>query len=282
MGAYAASGSKEDKAELEAAPVSCQVRGAMPRIAELAEASGLAISRRDQHVMWTHNDSGDPAIYAVGLDGKVRGRMRLAGASVADWEAVTSAPCGNESCLYVGDIGDNDVSRSNITIYRIPEPSLADSTTAPVAVFEGVYPDGPQDAEAMFVADGSLYIVSKGEKSAIRVYRFPALEQGSPLKLQLVSTLTDHGARKTDRITDAALSPDRTWVALRTNDRLLFYKTAALTSGSPGMPLAFDLTVLKEPQGEGVAWGNDNNIYLAGESEGGGTFAHVSCELPAA
>jgi hypothetical protein len=280
MGVYAAAGSKGNGAELEAEPVSCDVRGNLSAMSELHEASGLAMSRRNAQVLWAHNDSGDPTIYAIGLDGKVRGRLRLAGAAADDWEAVTTAPCAGGSCLYVGDIGDNDASRSTITIYRTPEPLASDAAAATVDAFQAAYPDGPQDAEAMFVADGSLYVVSKGEKSPIRIYRFPPLESGALLKLERVATLTDDGARKSDRITDAALSPDRTWLALRTNDRILFFKTAALISGNPGRPLAFDLQGLKEPQGEGIAWGDGNTIYLAGEAKGGGTFGQVSCNLP--
>lgn len=280
MGVYATAGSKGSNAEFKAAPASCEVTSKLSTISELREASGLVASRRNPQLLWAHNDSGDPTIYGLGTDGKVRGRLRIAGASVDDWEAITTAPCADGSCLYVGDIGDNDMSRSTITIYRTPEPLASDAATAPVATFEGTYPDGAQDAEAMFVAEGAVYVVTKGEKSPIRIYRFPKLQSGTALKLERVATLTDGSAGKDDRITDAAMSPDRAWVALRTNARLLFFKTAALTSGNPGTPLAFDIQSLKEPQGEGVAWGERNTLYLAGEAAGGGTFGRVSCNLP--
>jgi len=280
MAVYATTGSKGSSAELAVAPARCEVTGGLSAISELGEASGLTASRRNPQLLWAHNDSGDPTIYALGVDGTVRGRLRMAGASVGDWEAITTGPCPGGSCLYVGDIGDNDTSRSTITIYRTPEPLATDAATAPVSAFEGAYPDGAQDAEAMFVVDGSLYVITKGEKSPIRIYRFPALQSGPALKLVRVATLTDEGARKGDRITDAAVSPDRVWVGLRTNARLLFFKTAALTSGNPGTPLAFDIKGLKEPQGEGLAWGDGNMLYLAGEAQRGGTFGRVSCNLP--
>jgi len=280
MGVYATAVSKNNGDELKADPVRCEVSRTLSVMSELHEASGLAPSRRNSQLLWSHNDSGDPTIYAIGLDGKVRGRVRLTGAAADNWEAITTAPCADGSCLYVGDIGDNRASRSTITIYRTPEPLASDPATAAVAVFQGAYPDGPQDAEAMFIADGSLYVVSKGEKAPIQIYRFPTLQSGAALKLERVATLTDESVRKADRITDAAVSPDRTWVALRTNDRILFFKTAAVISGNPGRPLAFDLEGLKEPQGEGIAWGSGNTFYLAGEAEGGGTFGQVSCNLP--
>jgi uncharacterized protein YjiK len=280
MGVYAAAGPKNNGDELAAEPVRCEIGRSLSVLSHLNEASGLATSRRNSQLLWSHNDSGDATIYALGLDGKVRGRLQLTGASADNWEAITTAPCADGSCLYVGDIGDNGASRSSITIYRTPEPLASDAATVAVTAFHGVYPDGPQDAEAIFIADGSLYVVSKGEKAPIRIYRFPTLQAGTALKLERVATLTDESVRKADRITDAALSPDRKWVALRTNARILFLKTAALISGNPGTPLAFDLGGLNEPRGEGIAWHDGNTIYLAGEAEGGGTFGQVSCNLP--
>ena len=58
-----------------------------PRI---VEASGLAVSRRHPGVLWTHNDSGDPArLFAVGADGRTRAVLTLAGPCTAgrdSWE----------------------------------------------------------------------------------------------------------------------------------------------------------------------------------------------------
>jgi hypothetical protein len=43
------------------------------------------------------------------------------------------------------------------------------------------------------------------------------------------------------------------------------------------------LSSLKEPQGEGVAFGPENTLFLAGEGGGKGqpgTFAQLSCSAP--
>ena len=61
--------------------------------------------------------------------------MSITGARVEDWEALASAPCGKGSCLYVADIGDNDGKRSDITIYRVPEPAKADGSAQVDGVF---------------------------------------------------------------------------------------------------------------------------------------------------
>lgn len=282
MAVYATTGDEEEAAG-PASVAACEPPRLIARLPQLPEASGLAASRRQPKLLWSHNDSSEAALYGIAADGSLRTRLQLTGASVIDWEAVTVAPCAGNSCVYVGDIGDNDGARRTITVYRAHEPppsESADSTTAPAEALHASYPEGAQDAEALFSAAGSLFVVTKGEGAPVRLYRFPALDGDAQQTLQLVATLTDGDPRKAARVTDAATSPDGQWVALRTNDVVWFYRTAALVSGTPDTPLSYELGVLNEPQGEGIAWADANTLYLAGESEAGGTLASLSCTLP--
>src|SRR5215208_316535 len=51
------------------------------------ESSGIAASRLDPGLFWTHNDSGDdPFIYAFDREGKRRGVWRVRQAEARDWE----------------------------------------------------------------------------------------------------------------------------------------------------------------------------------------------------
>ena len=145
----------------------CRVEGELTRLAALPEASGVAVSRRVPGRLWTHNDSGQPVLFMLDARGGVTGRIQLSGATVVDWEAVSAGPCPTGSCLYVGDIGDNNARRDHITVYRLTEPgdtpSGAAASTAAAEAFHARYPDGPHDAETLLVApDGGLYIVTKG------------------------------------------------------------------------------------------------------------------------
>src|SRR5262245_836723 len=152
----------------------CRPSGGVIKVNELAEASGIAASRRTPGVLWALNDSGDPVIYALDATGAVTGHVRVTGAQVEDWEAIAAGPCKSGSCLYVGDIGDNNGTRKQITIYRVPEPAVGDDITATAEVFHARYPDRPQDAESLVLtSDGALYIVTKGEKGRVALYRFP-------------------------------------------------------------------------------------------------------------
>ena len=57
---------------------------------EIAESSGLAVSRAYTDTFWTHNDSGDEArFFAISSGGDDLGTIRLTGANANDWEAMT-------------------------------------------------------------------------------------------------------------------------------------------------------------------------------------------------
>ena len=279
MAIYAATGEPDEMA-LQTTPLTCHSDAAMASLRGLPEASGLAVSQHDSQLFWTHNDSAEPYVFAVAADGSVRGRVRVAGASVKDWEAVTTGPCADGTCLFVGDIGDNDLARTGIIVYMTREPRVDESATEDALAIEATYPEGPQDAEAMFIADGRLYVVTKGEGTPIRLYRFPSLDGQSPQRLELVATIAGGDSRKAYRVTDAAVSPDQRWIAMRTNDLVLFFDRQQLLNGAVGTPLAFDARTLNEPQGEGIAWSDAQTLFLAGEAEGAGTFARISCNLP--
>ena len=111
-------------------PPACKAAGSAMRLPGVSEASGLVASRTTPGRLWTHNDSGKPEIIALDAKGNLTGRVSLQGATLEDWEAMATGPCGNRTCLYIADIGDNDASRSQITIYRVPEPAKAGGSEA--------------------------------------------------------------------------------------------------------------------------------------------------------
>jgi hypothetical protein len=260
----------------------CRLPAALARLPGLSEASGVAASRTTPGRFWTHNDSSEPVLFALDTRGSITGQLRLLGATVEDWEAVAVGPCESGSCIYVADIGDNNGGRDRITVYRVAEPR---DLTGPVQVdaFHATYPDGARDAESLLVTtDGRLYIVSKGNKAPVSLYRFPnALRAGTTVRLERVGEPRDPQApAANDRITDGAVSPDNRWVVLRGARTLTFYRTADLLAGHWREAGRIPLASLKEPQGEGVTFGADGSVYLVGEGGGRGrpgTFAQLAC-----
>ena len=255
----------------------------------LPEASSLAISARNPNVLWSLNDSGAPVVLALSTDGRVIGRIHVTGARVTNWEDLSVAPCETGSCLYIADGGNGGgTQRNDVVIYRVREPSVSDKDTERAEEFTVAYPDGEDhEAEALFVVDGRLFLVTKGHPSW--VFAFPRdIRQG------LISTLERIGQVPTElflstsiprrtRVTDAETSPDGRWVAMRTNDELLLYRSSDVVMHRLGGFWSSDLRSLAEPRGEGVAIANAGDVYLAGEGQSldrPGTFAHLNCALP--
>ena len=252
-------------------PGPCEVASTTP-LPHIKEASGLTLSRRTSGILWTHNDSGQPVLYAFDASGTVRGRVRVPNATVVDWEDVTAADCPSGDCLYIADIGDNDRSRSAITIYRIPEPQPADGHTAAAEVFTATYPDGAHDAEALFVVGDSLFVITKDDAGIL--YRISPKGPGR-VKAERIGELGFA------RVTDADVSADGKTVVVRTNNEVAFYQTAALVAGkSPKADLRFSVRQAREPQGEGVAFDGNRTLYLTSEGSDGVQLSALTCTLP--
>ena len=147
---------------------------------EISESSGLAVSRVHSDTIWTHNDSGDDArFFAISSDGDDLGTVRLTGATANDWEAMSIGNCNNQTCLFIGDIGDNNAERNDIQIWRIPEPVPPGSDKETIVLGEKLelrYPGGAMDSEAIAhdPLTGDILFIEKSWSAKARVHRLAA------------------------------------------------------------------------------------------------------------
>ena len=261
------------------------------------ESSGIVASRTTPGMYWTHNDSGDgPFIYALDDRGHSRGVWRVTGATAYDWEDIAAGPgpTSGTNYLYIGDIGDNGGNRSQIIVYRVPEPIITAAEegtknagspagqprwgtksnpqlTEAAEIFRLRYPDGKHNAEALLVhpVTGKIYIITKIEFGNPGVYEAdPAQSSAGVITLTRVGELsvpTLFGGM----ITGGDISPDGLRVALC--DYVQGYEIA-LPDGStefdriwkqPLKPIALG----QREQGEAIGYRLDGKALLA-TSEG--------------
>lgn len=245
------------------------------------EASGIAMSRKNPNVLWTHNDSGDQArLFAFNLQGSHLGVYNIDGIVNRDWEdiAVGPGPDDNETYIYIGDIGDNSAQHDLKFIYRIPEP-MVDSNQAPldtaISLAETItfqYPDGNRDAETLMVdpLTKDIYIISKRE-SQVRVYlaAYPqsttqtiTLEQVATLNL----TLTVGGD----------ISPSGLEILIKTYTTMNYWcRTPEQTLSQAFENKPVTVPYISELQGEAVGWTSDQMGYYTISEEPGGIPAHL-------
>lgn len=134
----------------------------------ITESSGLACSRINQDIFWTHNDSGDTAqLYAFDKKGVTLGSVFIPEAKAIDWEDISSFKLGNISYLVIADTGDNNKIRNHSTLYIVEEPDLITverrHEAKLVKSIHFVYEDGPKDCEAISVdpTDCTFYLINK-------------------------------------------------------------------------------------------------------------------------
>lgn len=225
----------------------------------ITESSGLAQSLRDEHRMWTNNDSGDSArVYAVdNRTGKTTATLDLSGATARDWENLTTCRnSGGDARIWVGDTGDNINAWKTYHLFEIEEPSAPKDGSVDYKSYEVQYADGKaRDSEALLChpKTGRLYLVSK--ESAGSVYEGPS---------QMRSTGTNRFQRiaaAPSTVTDATFLPDGRHAVLRG------YREAWVVDVENGWKVVATFFPPLQIQGETVAVASDGKALLFG-SEG--------------
>lgn len=259
-----------------------RVTGRLP--AEIDEASGIVASRRTPGIFWIHSDGPAPWLYAVDSTGTIKARVRTAGVELYDWEDIAAGPCGSETCLYLGDIGDNDEMRADHAVYRVVEPLLTDSVTGPATRYPFRYPGRPHDAEALFVtADERMFIVTKGRNGQLILFGFPASPRPDlDSELEPIAILNRGHVTLPDLVTGAGATPDGNYVVIRSYAAFQIYR---VLDGSliPVPGGAYDVQALPEIFGEGIDIQADGSVVLVSEDAADGLGAPISrvpCALP--
>ena len=236
-------------------------RGELPPV--LDEASGLTSSRWSADRLWAHNDSGDEArLFAIDRSGSLQATVTLDGAKAKDWEDIARGPCGPadaaRSCLYIADIGDNKEKREKVRFYRFPEPETltAEMTITRFETMELRYPDGPLNAEAMFVDEAGRLVILSKEEDRTRIFVAP-FAPGDPVTAMQVGERKLSGGNLFVRelVTAADFDATRRRVAFRTYHHAYEWRLPA-GAGAEQLgalePVALPLAL--ETQGEAIAY----------------------------
>ena len=94
------------------------------------ETSGIELTGPDQ--IWTFNDSGgEPELYLCDTSGQLLRTVRIQNAWNRDWEDITQDDAGN---FYIGNIGNNNNSNTDLTIFKITNPDATSDSVVEAEV----------------------------------------------------------------------------------------------------------------------------------------------------
>jgi hypothetical protein len=256
---------------------------------EVDEASGLAVSRRNPGVLWTHNDRGGTGrLFAVTTLGETVAVADVATIAATDWEdlSIGPGPEPDQHYLYIADIGDNSQTRSDIVVYRVREPVLSEGvepqelTLADVEALHLIYPGGEKhNAESLLVdpLSADLYVITKLASGTTRVFRAAAPRSTElPAPLTLVATLNFveeplAGAQ----VTAADISASGDAILVRTYATAYWWPRGANVSIGDALVAQPCVAIIpwQEQQGEAIAFDTDGASYYT-LSEGSAPFIY--------
>lgn len=177
--------------------------------------------------LFTHNDSGhDARIFEIDRSGNILNTIKIENAVNHDWEDLAQ----DETYLYIGDIGNNQGDRKDLTVYAVSKNELLTSDRVTAKAIKFHYQDQtrfkydatttPYDAEALIAFGDNLYIFTKNwADKTTTLYRL-SKESGEQTAVAIASQKLDF------YVTGADIDPDGKSIALCGYQT----KTAALPS----------------------------------------------------
>lgn len=217
----------EDSTKLQVSP---SIIGYVP--IEIAESSGIAMTTSTK--IWSHNDSGGKnELYCFDFKGNILRTITISNATNIDWEDMT---VDDKKRIYIGDFGNNNNTRKDLVIYRIPDPESFSTNSVEAEAIQFVFedqssfpPDASQrnfDVEALVWKGDSLFMFTKDRSTPItgytKLYKIAANPGVQVAKLAgkyyLGNTTTSA------RVTSADIDPESGDLALLTQERLIVFR----------------------------------------------------------
>ena len=187
---------------------------------KLKEVSGIGIGQGD---IWVIEDSGNKdKIYKVDKKANVIKDLKIDHAKNEDWEDLAMDKQGN---LYIGDFGNNNNDRKNLTIYRVSSSQL-EKKEPNAEKIEFHYPQQKKfppkkdsllfDTEGFFHREGHLYIFTKNRTRPYTgetlIYRVPDVE--GEYEAEFLGSMLLCQSQNRCSVTGADISPDGKTIAL--------------------------------------------------------------------
>lgn len=238
------------------------------------EISGLVFNPKDQ-LLYTLEDKGNPnEIYVFSELGKLENTIKIENTQNTDWEDLTIDANGN---LYVGNFGNNNNERQDLSIYKIPENTLNLNATSPSQITTFSYAEQTEfppkkkdlmyDCEAFVEINDSFYLFtknrSKGFNGSFYVYKIP--NKPGNFKAERIAELNSGKSYDRAAITGASFDINSKQIALVTHTKVLLIPFTDDNSFKQENITTVELN--HNSQKESVTFKDANTLYIADEKE---------------
>ena len=221
---------------------------------------------------WMINDSGNSnELFEVSELGNIKQVVTVENAKNKDWEDLAS---DGKNKIFIGDFGNNNNKRRNLTIYSVSISSILNGTVSAEKItfhFEDQVKFPPKkkdrnfDVEAFVYMEGYFYLFTKNRSShfngTTKLYKIPA-EVGDHTA-QLISEFITCIDSKRCLVTGAAISNNNKELVLLAHDKLFLFtnfKEDDFFNGSVS-----EINLYHDSQKEAICFKGDD-IYITDEA----------------
>ena len=251
----------------------------------LKEVSGIAYVP-ESNLLWTIEDRGNQnAIHGIDSNGEIAHTIAIANTRNIDWEDITK---DNEGNLYIGDFGNNDNERKDLSIYKIDKNGLNSENVSPAYKISFAYPEQKEfppkksemfyDVEGFFEYKNNFYLFTKNRSKDFDgtafLYKVPNVA-GNHQAVLLGEFKTCENADQC-AITSAAMSPDESKIIVLTHDKIILFENFKGDDFLNGSQTTLELNHFS--QKEAICFTSNDSVLIADEraKKTGGKVYRVS------
>jgi hypothetical protein len=253
----------------------------------LKESSGITITTSGK--IWSHNDSGNEnKLYCFNLSGNLLRTITITNVTNNDWEDLAM---DNQKRIYINDAGNNNNSRTNLAIYRIPDPETFIENTIHAEIINFTFEDQTAfpppsnnrnfDVEAIIWHNDSIFMFTKDRSSPLtgftKLYKIPAVPGNHIAKLADSIYLGNTNASA--RVTGANIHQPSGDLALLVQERLIIFRSYTGSEFFDGRKSEYIFIPLPG-QVEAIAYSSKSKLYMTEEGSGGNTGYLYEINLP--
>ena len=239
---------------------------------ELEETSGLIVS--NSNIFWSHGDSGNPnKLYQFDSTGSILKSLTISNVKNNDWEDLAIDDLGQ---VYINDAGNNSNRRTDLAIYRIPNPDAIRGNTVEAEIISFRLEDQsdyhPAKSErnfnikAIIWKNDSIFLFAKDDSSPFtgiaKMYSIPAIAGNHIAKLKAKYFVVDK--RSNARITGADINLETSELVLLTQNQILSFTNYPNNNFFEGEvnEYRFDKDL---GQIEGIGFLDNDHLYITNE-----------------
>jgi hypothetical protein len=263
-------------------PINLRVISRLPN--QIIESSGIAISGSNR--IWSHEDSGNAnEIYCFDSLGNLLRTLIITNVENTDWEDMA---VDSDENWFIGDFGNNNNTRTDLAIYKIPDPESVSGNYVSAEIIHFSFEDQiafpppssnrNYDVEAMIWRNDSLYLFTKDRSSPFtgitKMYVLPA-SPGTHIARLLDSRLIGNAA-ESGRITSADINHHTGELVLLTNTKMISFTNYPGNRFFDGDVIEYIFTTTPG-QNEAIAFVSSHKLYMT--EEGGGSTAGYLYEI---